>query len=318
MARLTAARFVVTATVLITSVSSSFVCSVVLPTLPSAAAYVALPTLSGTAGEAAAQQPAFSTRVESVRVDVLVIDNGRPILGLGPADFEIVDNGVPQQVDLVSFENIPLNVVLALDMSDSVAGERLEQLQDAGRGVLGGLTKGDQAAVVTFSNAVTRAAPLTADLSIARDALERATGTGMTSLADGIYAAMMIGEADAGRALVMAFSDGLDTSSWLTDDRVLDSAKRGDAVVYSVGVGDGGNSSFLRELTSLTGGTAYKIDSTRDLRATFLRILDEFRHRYLVSYTPRGVSRDGWHRLDVRVKSRRATIKARPGYLAGS
>jgi Ca-activated chloride channel family protein len=265
-----------------------------------------------------AQQPAFSTRVESVRVDVLVLDNGRPILGLGPADFEIVDNGIPQQVDLVSFENIPLNVVLALDMSDSVAGDRLEQLQDAGRAVLGGLMKGDQAAVVTFSNTVTRAAPLTENIAVARDALDQAWGTGQTSLADGAYAAMMIGEADAGRALVMVFSDGLDTSSWLTDDRVLDSAKRGDAVAYSVGVGDGGNSSFLRDLTSLTGGTAYKIGSTRDLRATFLRILDEFRHRYLVSYTPRGVARDGWHRLDVRVKNRRATIKARPGYLAGS
>jgi hypothetical protein len=48
-----------------------------------------------------------------------------------------------------------------------------------------------------------------------------------------------------------------------------------------------------------------------------LSILDEFRHRYLVSYTPRGVARDGWHRLTVRVK-RSGTVKARPGYLAGS
>ena len=285
----------------------------------SSASFVVLLSLSGDASRvSASQQPAFSSRVESVRVDALVLDNGRPILGLQAADFEVVDNGVPQQVDLVSFENIPLNVVLALDMSDSVAGERLEQLQDAGRAVLGGLTKGDQAAIVTFSNAVTRAAPLTGNIALVRDALDQAWGTGETSLADGVYAAMMIGEGDAGRALVMVFSDGLDTSSWLADDRVLDSAKRGDAVAYAVGVGDGGNSSFLRELASLTGGSAYKIDSTRDARATFLRILDEFRHRYLVSYTPRGVSRDGWHRLEVRVKNRRAAIKARPGYLAGS
>src|SRR5262249_26195190 len=146
---------------------------------------------------------------------------------------------------------------------------------------------------------------------------DEAWGTGETSLADGVYAAMMIGESDAGRALVMVFSDGVDTASWLTDDRVLDAARRGDAVVYSVGIGDGGSSSFLRELTSLTGGSAHKVDSGRDLRATFLRILDEFRHRYLVSYTPRGVTHDGWHRLEVRVKNRRASIKARPGYLAG-
>jgi len=263
-----------------------------------------------------AQPPAFTSHIESVRVDVLVLDGGRPILGLKPSDFEVLDNGVPQQVELVSFEKVPLNVVLAFDMSDSVAGERLEQLQDAGRAVLDGLTSGDQAGIVTFSNAVTLAAPLTADLRTVRTALDEAWGVGATSLADGVYAAMMVGEGDAGRALVIAFSDGVDTSSWLTDERVLDSAKRGDAVVYAAGVGTTGNSSFLRELTSLTGGTAYKIDSTRDLRATFLKILDEFRHRYLVSYTPTGVTHDGWHRLDVRVKNRRATLKARPGYLS--
>jgi VWFA-related protein len=273
---------------------------------------------SSPAGAAPLQAPAFTTRIESVRVDVLVLDGGRPIPGLKPADFEVLDNGVAQQVELVSFENIPLNVVLALDMSDSVAGERLEQLQDAGRAVLGGLTRGDQAAVVTFSHAVTLAAPLTADIATVRNALDEAWGVGNTSLADGVYAAMMVGEADAGRALVIVFSDGLDTSSWLGDERVLDAAKRGDAVAYAVSVGATGSSSFLREIASLTGGTAYKLDSTRDLRTTFLRILDEFRHRYLVSYTPHGVARDGWHRLEVRVKNRHATIKARPGYLAGT
>jgi len=44
-----------------------------------------------------------------------------------------------------------------------------------------------------------------------------------------------------------------------------------------------------------------------------LDILQEFRQRYLISYTPRGVAKDGWHKLDVRVK-RGGTVKARPGY----
>ena len=259
----------------------------------------------------------FSTRVESVRVDALVSESGKVVQGLRPEDFEISDNGVPQQVDLVSFEQIPLNVVLALDMSDSVAGERLAQLQDAGGAVLAGLTKDDQAALVTFSNVVSLAAPLSGRLADVRRALDDAYGFGETSLVDGVYAAMMVGESDVGRALLMTFSDGLDTASWLTADAVLESARRSDAVAYSAAIGDGASSTFLRELSSLTGGTLYKIDSTRDLRATFLRILDEFRHRYLISYTPRGVPQNGWHRLDVKLKNRRATIKARPGYLAG-
>jgi VWFA-related protein len=127
---------------------------------------------------------------------------------------------------------------------------------------------------------------------------------------------MMVGESDVGRALVIVFSDGLDTSSWLSPDAVLESAKRSDVVAYSAAIGSVGGAPFLRELSALTGGTLYKVESTKDLRATFLGILEEFRHRYLVSYTPRGVARDGWHRLDVRIRNRKATVKARPGYLA--
>lgn len=265
----------------------------------------------------AQQSPAFTSKIEAVRVDVLVTDNGQPIRGLGPADFEVLDNGVPQQVELVSFDQIPLNVILALDMSDSVAGERLDQLRGAGAGLLGALKKEDQAALITFSHMVRLGAKLTTDLAPVREALGAVQGTGMTALVDGTYAGIMVGESDAGRALLIVFSDGVDTSSWLRADAVLDTAKRADVVVYGVSVVSRLKPEFLREMTSFTGGRLFEIEKTANLASTFLSILEEFRHRYLVSYTPRGVAKDGWHWLDVRVRNRRAAIKARPGYLAG-
>jgi VWFA-related protein len=151
-----------------------------------------------------------------------------------------------------------------------------------------------------------------------REALGSAGGAGMTALVDGTYAGIMIGESDAGRGLLIVFSDGVDTSSWLRADAVLDAARRADVVVYGVSVVSRLKPEFLREITSLTGGRLFEIEKTANLASTFLGILDEFRHRYLVSYTPKGVAKNGWHKLDVRVKNRRATIKARPGYLAGS
>ena len=123
---------------------------------------------------------------------------------------------------------------------------------------------------------------------------------------------------DGGRNLLLVFSDGLDTASWLTPERVLDSAKRSDFVVYGVSSRGPEDSKFLEDLTELTGGTTLKIESTRDLSATFLKILDEFRQRYLISYSPTGVPAGGWHRLDVRVKGRRVTVKSRAGYQAGA
>jgi len=265
-----------------------------------------------------AQDVVFSSKVEAVRVDVLVTDRDKAVLGLKPSDFELRDNGVLQQVDLVSFEQIPLNVVLALDMSDSVSGNRLEQLRDASSGLLGGLTRDDQAGLVTFTQRVVLGSKLTNDLAKVREAMTPLNDVGDTSIIDATYAAMMLAESDVGRGLVIVFSDGLDTASWLTADMVLNTAKRSDVVVYAVSVQSRLKPEFLRDLTSATGGRLYEIEKTANLSTVFLGVLEEFRHRYLISYTPNGVDRGGWHKLDVGIKGRRAAIKARPGYLGST
>ena len=278
-------------------------------------AFLALLALTGPAA-VATQEPAFSSKVEVVRVDVLVTDRGQAMRGLQGRDFDLLDNGVPQQVDLVSFDEIPLNLVFVLDMSSSVVGDRLDHLRAGARTVLSGLKREDQAALITFSHMVVRGSDLTTSLDQVRAALDRPLARGETALVDAVYTGMTVGESDVGRALVIVFSDGLDTASWLSPTSVLDTAKRSDVVVYAVAVGGSPKTSFLRELSELTGGRLLDAGSTQNLGATFVTILNEFRQRYLVSYSPRGVSKDGWHRLDVRVNGRKAVVKARPGYLA--
>ncbi len=257
----------------------------------------------------------FSSRIEAVRVDVLVTANGSPLPGLTPADFEVLDNGVRQSIDLASFEQIPLNVVLALDMSASLQGLRLGHLQTAGSTVLDGLKSGDRAALVTFTHVVSARQGLTDDFDRVRAAMFQTREEGMTALVDAAHTGMLIGESDAGRALLIVFSDGVDTSSWLTAESVLETARRSEVVVYGVEVGER-RASFPRDLAEVTGGRLFAVESTKDLSTAFAKILDEFRNRYLISYTPRGVSGTGWHRLEVRVRQRGATVKARPGYFA--
>ena len=267
---------------------------------------------------AQAQNPTFSSKVEAVRVDVLVTEHGKPVRGLRAADFEIFDNGVRQSVDIVSFEQLPLNVVFTFDLSDSIVGERLANLREAGHAVLGALVTGDQSALVAFNNAVLVGPGLTSDAGLVRAAIDRAEPAGNTSLIDAVFSGMMLAESDVGRGLVIVFSDGLDTSSWLRPKAVLDVAKRSDAVVYAVSSGLADRSEFLADLTEHTGGRLFKVESTRSLSAVFLEVLNEFRQRYLLSYSPAGVSQEGWHQLTVRVKGRDATVRARPGYLAGA
>jgi Ca-activated chloride channel homolog len=273
--------------------------------------------LTGSAGSFDAQRPTFSAKTEAVRVDVLVTENGRPLPGLKPSDFELLDNGVSQAIDLVSFEQVPPNVILTLDMSGSVAGARLEYLRDAGRALVAALKKEEQAALITFSHVVTLRSNLTNDFGRVRAGLEAAEPSGGTDLVDASFAGIMLGESDVGRSLLLVFSDGVDTASWLALGAVLDVARRSDAVVYGISAGRLRRGDFLHDLADLTGGEVYQVESTADLGPTFVGVLEEFRHRYLLSYSPTGVSKDGWHRLEVRVKRRGVTVKARPGYLAG-
>lgn len=283
---------------------------------PAAALGLLPAALWSVASVRAQEPPTFGTGIETIRVDVLVTEAGRPLQGLGPEDFEVRDDGVPQEVAFVSSEELPLNLILALDASASVAGEPLDQLRRAGRALLDRLEAPDRAALVTFSHQATVREPLTDDVSRVERALARVEPLGQTAAVDGCYAAVLLAEAEVGRDLVIVFSDGVDTSSWLTREQVVEAGRYADVVVYGVTLRGADRPELLRELSELSGGALLEVDSTRDLSGAFLRILEEFRHRYLLHYTPRGVSREGWHRLQVTVKDRRATVRARAGYVA--
>jgi VWFA-related protein len=264
-----------------------------------------------------AMQPTFTSRVEGVRIDVLVTDSSRrPLRGLTAQDFAIRDNGVPQTVDVVSFGELSLNVGLTFDLSDSVAGQRHQQLRRASRALTSSLLPDDQVSLITFNWIVTMRCPPSTKHDCVDEQLAQATPNGETALVDGVFAGTTIGERDAGRSLLMVFSDGLDTASFLDPSRVLDLGRRSDVVVYPI-VTKGAKPEFLEELADLSGGRPFEVDRDQELSSTFKEILDEFRFRYLLTYTPRDVPKGGWHKLEVKVNRSGARVKARPGYQGG-
>jgi Ca-activated chloride channel family protein len=262
------------------------------------------------------ESPKFSSRVDVVRVDALVMERGRPVTGLRVEDFEIWDNGVPQRIASASFEQIPLCVVLALDVSGSVSGERLSHLSRAAGSVVDGLVKNDKVGLLTFNQEVSVHSMPAEDFIRTRAAFRDLQTGGDTSLVDASYSAMVLSEAEQGRPLAIVFSDGADTASFLQAEDVLETARRTDSVVYGAVYGGSGGGAFLRDLSEVTGGRVLRIASTDELSATFAGILNEFRQRYLLSYSPAAVAGAGWHRIEVRVKDRRLAIQARRGYFA--
>ena len=265
------------------------------------------------AAQATGPQAMFSARVDSVRVDVDVRRRGTPVAGLTAADFEILDNGVPQRVELMSPTALPLSIVLALDGSASLDAKEREHLTAAGGRVIDALRGGDTTALVTFADHVAIRTAFTGDAARLRELVAAPMPGGDTALYDAAHVAMLVGASAPGRPIVILFSDGEDTASVLTGDTVVDTARRTGAVVCVVALGEPGP--VLPRLAEVTGGVFVKESSLNRVAARFGEILDGFRRRYLVSFTPTGVPRDGWHTLTVKVKGG-GEVRSRSGYWA--
>jgi VWFA-related protein len=279
-----------------------------------ACAVLLLAVVLSSRGAATSQAPTFSSRVDTVRVDVSVRRGGQAVRGLSAEDFEVYDKGVKQRVTFVGREDTPVSVVLALDMSDSLGDEGLAQLRGAAGRLLAAFKSGDMAALVTFTEVVDRRSGFTPDTSAVLAGLRQGMEGADTSLVDAAHAAMVIGDSATGRPLVILFSDGSDTASFLTPSSVFDTARRTGAMVYAVAPPGATHGGFLDEVVRLTGGRRFDITSLNGLSETFERILGESRERYMLGYTPAGVPPGGYHELSVRVRG--ADVRARPGYLA--
>jgi VWFA-related protein len=264
------------------------------------------------------QAPVFRTGVDVVRVDVLVTDGGRPVGGLTAADFELTDNGVRQQVELATTA-ASVKVVLVLDTSGSVAGARLNHLKAACRALFRGLRPQDSAALLTFSERLALHLREESDPAKLEAALAEVAAGGRTAMRDALYAGLSLAAPDTSRTLLILFSDGLDNASWLNAATVLESIKRSRVVVSAVDASSSvaGSNLVLGQVAETSGGQYLEASAGGELTSVFVRILDQFRARYLLTYTASGVKRgDGWHSVKVRVRSKQLAVKARPGYFS--
>ena len=274
--------------------------------------------------------PRFQTRVDVVHIGALVSVNGKPVAGLRSSDFELFDNGIRQTLDDVWSDTVPIRVVLAADYSGSMRGAKLRELEAAIQALLQQLRSDDQYAVLRFSRAVRLAATGTGSSTrlVAPTALDAG---GTTALYDAAHAALLLARSTSSRSLALIFSDGKDTSSWQTERDLLASAQRTGVVAYAVGLDpvirsgvDGPafrrpdiDNAPLRRLAETTGGRLVVASSMERVREAFLRILSEFRHRYVLVYRPHGVSREGWHTIEVKVRRHAAKVLFRRGYDGG-
>jgi Ca-activated chloride channel family protein len=291
-----------------------------------------LPALLSAQAKAPHALPRFGAAVDVVNLSVTVADADRKhVTGLESRDFRVLEDGVPQELTVFDRQSVPLQVAILVDASLSMQ-PRMPAVQAAALRLVHALRPQDTARVVQFNHRQAIVQDFTGDQALLETAVRSIRPEGATSLYNAIYVSLRSLEKSKGedprRRAVVVLSDGADTTSLLSDDQVLDAARRAEVTIYAVGLGiadaalsvAGPDASrarfFLNRLATESGGEAFFPRSMDELDGVYGRIAEELSMQYSLGYVSSNGLRDGkWRRVTVQAP-RGAVIRHRAGYYA--
>ncbi len=298
---------------------------------------------------APAQHPAFYASTDLVTIDTLVQRRGRPVTGLTASDFELLDNGVRQQITVEASEAVPVDVTMVFDEwwyavgGGGRIGSDLRQVADR-------LRPFDRLRVIVYATDVREVLPMqhpsgwskaglpeltartgTASLAatgrMSRDGedLLADPGLGSQSLSEAVLLALARPSEAGRRHLVIVMTHGV--FEWgLRSIRYSLSAiaARSDAMLHvglfrcriCLGAVPPAALFLQKDLQAAAAATGGEVRLAPDALTAFKGIFEDLRRSYLLRYTATGVSPAGWHSVVVTTpKFPGYTIRARSGYL---
>jgi VWFA-related protein len=287
--------------------------------------------------------PPIRIEVDLVNIVFSVTDRrNRHVVGLGPGDFTVYEDGVLQEIKhFASESNLPLRIGLLVDMSNSVR-PRFQFEQEAAIDFLFTVLrpKTDRAFLIAFDTNPVLTQDFTDDPQTMADAIRALRAGGGTALHDAIWlASKKLGESSGTttRKMLIVLSDGEDTASNVTSRDALEMTLRHEVTIFTVStsaapikysgksaelqnpcevLGERGDK-MLQEFAEKTGGTSYCPFDTIDVGRSFEKIVNELRSQYTLAYTPSNRNRDGRFRY-ITIEPRRGGVRVhhRPGYYA--
>jgi VWFA-related protein len=260
---------------------------------------------------------AIHVNTNLVMLDATVKTKAGAIMdNLKKEDFEVREDGAQQKIDLFSRDELPLNIAIVLDLSDSI-GPFLSPLRDAATSALATLKPDDQVALFTFSTDAQMLVPLTKDKEGIAAAISSLKAGGATNINDGIFVAAQnfLATAPQGRRVIILISDdvGTDAGAQGTHDIVTETIAA-DTSLYNLkipGYNPPATKAYsasvqglvdIRKVADQTGGEIFDVPDVAHLTAVFSALLERIRTRYTLGYyTAANGALGKPHKLDVRL-----------------
>jgi Ca-activated chloride channel homolog len=181
----------------------------------------------------------FRSGVELINVTATVSDaSGRFVPGLRQEDFAVYEDDQPVTVTHFSAERVPVSLGIALDTSGSMAGEKIQEAQQAlDRFLYDLLDARDEIFLYRFSNFPILLQGWTSDRSLLTRALGRISANGGTAMYDTVAEAIPLTQQGQNRKkALLIVSDGRDTSSRTSIYQTKQLIRESETLVYSIGI----------------------------------------------------------------------------------
>jgi Ca-activated chloride channel homolog len=279
----------------------------------------------------------------TIRVDVNLVlmdatvksKDGQIMANLKKDDFEVREDGVAQKLEVFSRDELPVDVALVLDLSDSI-GPFLAPLRDAATIALAALKPNDEVALFTFSTEAEMRLPLTKDKKKIADQISTFDARGATNINDGIFAAAeyLLKAPPNGRRVIILISDDVGTTAGGQGTRdIVTEAIASDSVLYNLKIpGYNPPSTIIaasmvpglvniHKVMEATGGELFDVQNVAQLDNVFSALIQRIKTRYTLGYYTMANGAGGKpHKLEVRLassfgkKGRDYLILAKNGY----
>jgi Ca-activated chloride channel family protein len=259
-----------------------------------------------------------STGVDVVLVPFVVTDDRRRFVkGLQRSEFRVLEDEVAQDVSYFEAEEVPLEIVVAIDISGSM-NSVMPQLKEALKRFVRAFKPTDRATLIGFNHQVYVLRQRETDRAALASSIDGLVAAGGTALYDAILTSLDLLGPEVQRRAVLVFSDGDDQASLTTSEPVERRVRASDGVAYFITLGGGGDGRrVLTRLAEISGGRTFSIGRITELDEALDVIREELENQYLIGYTPRKSARDGsYRRIRVAASQPRHQIRARQGYRA--
>ena len=223
----------------------------------------------------------FRVTVDLISLNVTVTDTrNRFVTDLLQEDFNLYEDGISQEVTVFSREDLPIRMVLLMDTSASM-DEKMSFAQEAAVNFVGQMKEDDITEVVEFGSKPHVLQPFTADVEKLTRAIRMTQAGGTTQLYNALYISLKSltrRRQDIRRQAIVVLSDGEDTSSLVTFERVMELAKETDVTIYTISLRQqGGRRSrafseaefVLKKLAEETGGQWFFPGGIEELESVY-------------------------------------------------